>query len=36
MSKEGIREALQTWCDAAVKEYVDRHMKLRYQVGTGV
>ncbi|KAI7841185.1 hypothetical protein COHA_005151 [Chlorella ohadii] len=31
MSKEGIREALQTYCDGAVKEYVDKHLKPRFQ-----
>jgi len=33
MSKEGIREVLQTYCDGAVKEYVDKHLKPRFQVG---
>lgn len=32
MSKDGIQELLETYCDAAVQEYVDKHVKPRYQV----
>lgn len=32
MSKDGIQELLETYCDAEVQEYVDKHMKPRFQV----